>query len=191
MSELWAVVTVGTRETYLSELLNSLSYCSGRVVFLNNKVGYTKYEGVHHVEDYGEVNIYRWWNNGLDYVVRNGGRYVLVLNDDLRFDSNYPKSIHEYTVQSNLALVDTHGTGNNGGTAWLLDTSYGYRLDERFRWWYGDTELFNRVSKDGKFERWTYSGYLEHCEPNGSLVKYPYLQQLVQQDEELYRSLTT
>lgn len=188
LDKVWVTVPVGEREQYLPNLLMGLVDYHDRIVFVNNHRGYTKFPGVHHVEDFGPVNIYRWWNTGINYAQRHGAEYVTVLNDDLEFDIDFIRQFHTYLVGNNLAVADMHNSGNGGGAAWIMDLQYGLRLDERFQWWYGDTELFKRAINMGKFGKFVYDGF-RHLNPNGNLTEKPELMDLVRQDEELYRSM--
>ena len=188
LDNVWVTVPVGEREQYLPNLLMGLVDYHDRIVFVNNHRGYTKFPGVHHVEDFGPVNIYRWWNTGINYAQRHGAEYVAVLNDDLGFDIDFIRQFHTYLVGNNLAVADMHNSGNGGGAAWIMDLQYGLRLDERYRWWYGDTELFKRAINMGKFGKFVYDGF-RHLNPNGNLTEKPELMDLVRQDEELYRSM--
>lgn len=188
LDNVWVTVPVGEREQYLPNLLAGLVDLRDRIVFVNNHTTYTKFPGVHHVEDFGPVNIYRWWNIGINYAQRNGSEYVAVLNDDLEFDNDFIRVFHTYLVGNNLAIADMYNSGNGGGAAWIMDLQYGLRLDERYRWWYGDTELFNRAIKMGKFGKFVYDNF-RHLNPNGHLTDKPELMDLVRQDEELYRSM--
>lgn len=188
LDNVWVTVPVGEREQYLPNLLAGLVDLRDRIVFVNNHTTYTKFPGVHHVEDFGPVNIYRWWNIGINYAQRNGAEYVAVLNDDLEFDNDFIRVFHTYLVGNNLAVADMHNSGNGGGAAWIMDLQYGLRLDERFQWWYGDTELFKRAMDMGKFGKFVYDRF-RHLNPNGNLTEKPELMDLVRQDEELYRSM--
>lgn len=188
LDKIWVTVPVGEREQYLPNLLMGLVDYHDRIVFVNNHRGYTKFPGVHHVEDFGPTNIYRWWNVGINYAQRHGAEYVAVLNDDLEFDIDFIRQFHTYLVGNNLAVADMHNSGNGGGAAWIMDLQYGLRLDERFQWWYGDTELFKRAINMGKFGKFVYDGF-RHLDPNGNLTEKPELMDLVRQDEELYRSM--
>lgn len=188
MDSIWIIVPVGERETYLPNLINKLSHFYGKIIFINNKLNYSRYQGVHHLPDFGPPNIYRWWNTGIKYAEQYGAQYVAILNDDLDFDPHFIQTLHRFLVANDLAIVDVENSGNGGGAAWMMNLSYGLRLDERFQWWFGDTELFDRAKAIGKFQRLHVDGF-HHMEPNGNLIAYPELQTLVQQDEALYRSL--
>ena len=188
LDNVWVTVPVGEREQYLPNLLMGLvDYCD-RIVFVNNHREYTRFPGVHHVEDYGPTNIYRWWNVGINYAQRHGAEYVAVLNDDLEFDTDFIRQFYTYLVGNDLAIADMHNSGNGGGAAWIMDLQYGLLLDERFQWWYGDTELFKRAMDMGKFGKFVYDRF-RHLNPNGNLTENPGLMELVKQDEALYRSM--
>lgn len=188
LDNVWVAVPVGEREQYLPNLLMGLvDYCD-RIVFVNNHREYTRFPGVHHVEDYGPTNIYRWWNVGINYAQRHGAEYVAVLNDDLEFDTDFIRQFYTYLVGNDLAIADMHNSGNGGGAAWIMDLQYGLLLDERFQWWYGDTELFKRAMDMGKFGKFVYDRF-RHLNPNGNLTENPGLMELVKQDEALYRSM--
>lgn len=185
----WIVVPVGAREKYLKDLLDSLEKYKGQIVFVNNNPGYARHDGVHHVEDFDNINIYRWWNRGIHEAKEMGAKYVVVLNDDLKFDSNYVSSLVQFLIDGNYAIVDTENSGNGGGAAWAMDLKYNLWLNQAFRWWYGDTEIFDRAKKLGKFARYSYKNF-SHIEPNGLMSHSPELLELVKNDEKLYREIT-
>lgn len=187
-NNIWITVPIGEREGYIPGLLAGLEEFRGRIVFVNNHRPYTTFPGVHHVEDFGPTNIYRWWNVGINYAQRDGAEYVAVLNDDLEFDSGFIPAMYNFIVCHDLAIVDMENSGNGGGSAWMMDLRYGLRLDERFQWWYGDTELFDRASAMNKYGKFYYPGFTHH-NPNGNLIAKPELQTLVAADADLYRSL--
>lgn len=186
--EIWIVVASGDRTKYIESLINKLYLYCGQIVFVNTKPDYKKYPCVIHIEDFGPTNIYRWWNTGIDYAHKRGAKYVAVLNDDITFEPSFIETIYRYLAANELAIVDVENSGNAGGAAWMMDLSYGLRLDERFQWWFGDTELFDRAKAMGKFQRLNVEGF-RHIEPNGNLAAHPHLQDLVQQDEALYRRI--
>lgn len=187
-NKIWVTVPVGEREQYLPNLLMGLAEFHNRIVFVNNHREYTTYSGVCHVEDFGPINIYRWWNIGINYAQRNGAEYVAVLNDDVEFDLGFIPALHTFLVKHDLAIVDIENSGNGGGSAWMMDLRYGLRLDERFQWWYGDTELFDRASALGKYGKFYYAEFTHH-NPNGNLIAKPELQALVAADADLYRNI--
>jgi hypothetical protein len=188
INDLWVVIPIGSREKYVPKILSSLNVFKDRIVFVNNVPGYKKFKGVHHLEDFGEINIYRWWNKGIDFAEKNGARYVAILNDDLEFDEEFLPSLFNFLVTNKLAIADTDKSDNGGGAAWMMDLYYGMRLDERFRWWYGDTELFDRAKNMNGFKRFIPENF-KHFHPNGNLLENSKLQDLVIADRNLYESI--
>lgn len=188
LEETWITIPVGSRETYLPGVLDSLSYFHNRIVFVNNKHNYTTYPGVHHLEDFSDINIYKWWNMGINFAQEHGAKYVCVLNDDLKFDSSFVPSLLDFLINNKLAIADTDRSNNGGGAAWILDLSYDLRLDESFKWWYGDTELFDRAKKINKFAKFVYQNF-EHIAPNNNLESNQELQLYVAEDEKLYNEI--
>jgi hypothetical protein len=188
LNDLWIVIPVGERETYLPELLKSLKDFKDRIAFINNVKGYTQYDGVHHIEDFGDINIYRWWNKGIDFAEKQGAKYVAILNDDLQFDKNFIPSIYQDLLKNKLVIVDTDKSDNGGGAAWIMDLSFNLRLNERFRWWYGDTELFDRAKKMDKFKKFIPTNF-KHIHPNDNLNIRPDLQEICVNDAIEYNNI--
>jgi hypothetical protein len=186
--DVWIVIPVGEREKYLPNILNSLKDFRDRIVFVNNKEGYTRYPGVHHIEDFDDINIYRWWNKGIDFAQSKGAKYVAILNDDLEFDHTFIPSLFSFLIKNKLSIADTDRSNNGGGAAWMMDLSYNLRLDERFRWWYGDTELFDRAKKVHKFKKFV-PGFFRHFHPDGNLHNNGVLQKISEEDRKLYFQL--
>jgi hypothetical protein len=189
MESLWIVVPIGAREIYIENLLLKLSAFKDRIVFVNNNEGYTKFDSVHHIEDFEEVNIYRWWNKGILYAKNQGAKHVAVLNDDIDFDSTFIPQLYSHLVSNNLAIVDTDNTGNGGGVAWMMDLSFGLLLNEHFRWWYGDTEIFDRAKKIKKFARVKATGHFVHHEPNNLMHENQILTNMSFVDATYYNRL--
>lgn len=190
MDDVWIVVPVGKREKYLLNLLKKIHKYNGRIIFINNHKPYSKYYGVIHLEDFDEVNIYRWWNKGIDYAKEHGAKYVAILNDDLDFDENFIDYLFKFISNNNYYIVDISNAGNNGGAAWMLDVSSELRLNEEFRWWYGDTFIFEQAKKINKFARTSYNNF-KHLEPNKQTNDNIEIKMLIGKDEKKYRELVS
>ena len=141
LNQIWVVIPIGSREQYLSNVIAKLHKYHGRIVIVNNKPGYTKFDNVNHIEDFAGININRWWNNGIKYAEANGAKYVYIVNDDVDFPDDFVEKMYQAMVASNLDVLDTENTGNGGGSSWMLRLDSGLRLDEDFNWYYGDTFL--------------------------------------------------
>jgi hypothetical protein len=107
-------------------------------------------DGCHVVEDFGEINIHRWWNAGIDYAQARGATHVLVINDDVLLDETTIPALLD--GMEGRAAIGSPGAGGIfegdlpewrvlNGACWLLDLSTGLRADERYRWWYGDNDI--------------------------------------------------
>lgn len=188
LDDVWIVIPVGNRERHLLNLLKKINKCTNRIVFVNNKPKYNKFYGVHHIEDFDEVNIHRWWNKGIDYAQSHGAKYVLVLNDDLDFDENFVESIYKFALDNNYYVVDVSNSSNNGGAAWILDLSSNLRPNEEFKWWYGDTFLFDQAKKMNKFAKIHYDGFV-HLEPNKQTEENLEIKQLIGKDQKKYEEM--
>jgi hypothetical protein len=101
----WVVVPVGSRHKYLDQLVDILSDYKGRIVFVNNYSPYPVFDGVHHLEDFEEINIHRWWNRGIEFAKDNGAKYVAVINDDVVFDSSLISRLSVSTNVSPFSIV--------------------------------------------------------------------------------------
>jgi len=190
VDNLWIVVPVGDRQQYLPNLVSKLNKFSGRIVFINNTPEYECFDGVTHIEDLLDVNIYRWWNKGIRFAKDNGARYVFVLNDDIDITHEVAVEVLSFLQKRKLAIANIADTGNGGGAAWMMDLSYNLFANESFRWWYGDRELFDRAEAMGKFSHIKVKNSFEHFEPNNLFYASQYLQDLSREDAELYNRLS-
>ena len=48
LNEIWVVIPIGSREQYLPNVIAKLHKYHGRIVIVNNKPGYTKFDNVNH-----------------------------------------------------------------------------------------------------------------------------------------------
>ena len=188
MDNLWAIIAVGPRENYLSNLINKLSCLNGRVILINNHSPYTKFENVVHIEDFDEVNIHRWWNKGINYAKEQGASHVIILNDDLDFDENFIKEMYNFMISNKYFVCDADNSGNNGGAAFMINLESGFTMEESLRWWYGDTLLFDKAKKIRKFEKFSHASF-KHFEPNKQLSENSFLKELTHNDKKQYEEL--
>ena len=154
-------------------------------------------DGCHIVEDFGEVNIHRWWNTGIDYAQARGATHVLVMNDDVNIDHDAIPRLLAAMVETGAAIASP---GDGGlfigrdpywrvlnGACWLLDLSKGLRPDERFRWWYGDNDLDMRA-------RTEHGGvvsirvHFTHLHANELTAASPELQAIAEADHKVWEA---
>ncbi len=153
----------------------------------------------HVVPDFGEVNIHRWWNAGLDYAQARGARWACVINDDVLLSPE--------TIPALVAAAERHGAAlasiggdtllldpspsrrSIEGACWLLDLSTGLRPDESYRWWYGDDDLDWRARRDHGGVALT-SAPFHHLHPNELTDANPALLSLTYADAQLWAERT-
>jgi hypothetical protein len=186
LNDVWVVIPIGTREQYLPNVINKLHKYHKRIVIVNNKPRYTKFDNVNHIEDFAGININRWWNNGIKYAEANGAKYVYIVNDDVDFPDDFVEKMYEFMIVSNLDVLDTENTGNGGGSSWMLRLDSGLRLDEDFNWYYGDTFLYEQADANGKAGRIFNKDFI-HFEPDGHVNVSEEFQRLIEQDYITYK----
>lgn len=168
----WVVVPTAGRAT-LEAAIDSTGIPRERVVIVVTKPNIAVPSWCHVVADFGEVNIQRWWNAGLDFVAEHGGRFACVINDDVLLDADtipaLVAGIYGATLATpgeTLAVVTDPGVHRTiHGCCWLIDLSHGIRPDEGYRWWYGDDDLDWRARRDGHGVA-TVPAFVHHLHPN-------------------------
>ena len=183
MQNTWIVVPVGHRHKYLDQLTSTLSEYKERIVFINNHKPYPVFDGVHHIEDFDEINIHRWWNKGIEFAKSNGAEYVAVINDDVVFDSSL---ISEMVNAMSEKGYEVSSAMKNLGVFWIIKTSSPIRADENMRWWCGDGDIFREAKIKGKLLNHE-TDKLVHIEHNKQTSEDPFLIMLGQQDLKYYR----
>lgn len=196
---LWVTIpTAGDRADLLETLVRQCGVKPSNIVIVRTRPCRTPL-GVHVLDDYGPVNIHRWWNAGIDFAQQQGATHVAVLNDDLVLD---PSAIAELvraqditgaTIASPGAVWQhvTDGPAHTRdrrivGWCFVLDLSSGVRPNEDYSWWFGDDELDFDARIDG-------SGVVlvpvnvKHPLANLHTEQSPQLQELAAADERLFR----
>lgn len=149
MADVWVTVPTAGRDT-LTEAIDSTGIPRDRTVIVKTAPDAVLPGGCHVVEDFGEINIHRWWNAGIDYAEAHGATHVLVINDDVLLDETTVPALLD--GMEGRAAIGSPGAGGifegdlpdwrvMNGACWLLDLATGLRADERYRWWYGDNDL--------------------------------------------------
>ena len=159
------VPTLGSHPEMLEALAQSSGVPRERIVVVATGPNVKAPEGTVVVEDFGSLNIQRWWNRGIEESIRRGATAVAVLNDDVRVGPNALGELHEALVQSGATVASPTRPGepsklNRGrlipyspkiwGCLWVVDAKSGLRPDERYEWWYGDHDLDIRARRDFK-----------------------------------------
>jgi hypothetical protein len=154
-------------------------------------------EGVAVLDASGPLNIHRWWNMGIDYAKHHGASNVAVLNDDLVIDAQTIIGLTS-ALEASGAAIATPGPQvrlyrNHFplrplliGSLWVLDLKSGLRPNENFQWWYGDDDLDIRARRDFN-GLVTAPVWFDHPHASQATDASPLLQQLVAQDEQMFR----
>lgn len=193
----WAVVTTRDRHDELAGLLSDLDPDRTVVVDNGSRppvpavIGDVRVAAaVLRIPD-DPPNLSALWNAGLDEVAHRIGPdqpyEVAVLNDDLRIPAGTLDALAAALRATGAAVAfpDVHGLLRAGqsdmlreagphnlfhrmtGFCFLLRGELGLRVDERFRWWYGDDDLEWRAATAGGVLR--VGGLtVDHLHPNGS-----------------------
>lgn len=190
MAELWVTIPTAGRDT-LEAAVESCGVPRERIVIVKTAALVPVPFGCVVIEDYGPVNIHRWWNVGIDYAQAHGATHVAVLNDDALMG---PASLWQLLEHIGTAAIATPG-GDFGlftdpttppwrilnGSCWLLDLASGLRPDEGYRWWFGDDDLDRRARRDhGGIQ--TVPVEWEHLHATESTTDRPDLQDLAADD---------
>ena len=112
---------------------------SNKIIFINKMAGYSQYDGVTNIEDFGDINIYRYWNTGLDYAVANGADSVVLVNGVIDFDPFLIKDAYDKFVSTNKEIINIAD-----GAMLLIAATSTLRADEQFQIWFGDNDLYRR-----------------------------------------------
>lgn len=178
---IWMTIPTGTRREYLADIIKESQLSPERIVIVHT-VESEPIPEVHNIWDLNEINIHRWWNKGIDYAVERGAEYVAVLNDDLRLKDNPINKIASAMNKSGHSLgIPYPFTGAICGYCFVINVKDKIRPDERFRWWYGDNDLYIQAEKKNGILPVIVK--IKHIEPNKLTSNSPSLMKLTEQDK--------
>jgi hypothetical protein len=149
---------------------------SGKIVFVNTKADYPTFDGVTHLEDFEDINLYRYWNTGIDYAVNSGADSVLVLSNPIDFDP--------FLIDEAVAKLEGKEIVNVAdGAGFVISGTSEIRLDEQFQIWFGDNDLYRTAQEVEVGYRSDFSNWVE-LDP--WVIDTPELQEIVTSDEVKY-----
>jgi len=155
--------TAGSHPELMAALVRDCGLPASQVVIVATRPEVDVPSGCVRVDDYGTVNIQRWWNAGIDEAARRGATAVAVVNDDLSLQPQTLARLHEALLATGAAIASPSRPPRRDrlhrrplvpyapriwGCLWVLDLACGLRPDERYRWWYGDCDLDIRARRD-------------------------------------------
>lgn len=157
------IPTAGSRKQLLDDLIRDSGLPPEAIVIVATRPGVELPPGVVVLEDFGEPNIQRWWNIGIEEAHRRGATSVAVVNDDIRLSSETLPLLEEALQETGAAIASpSRPEFRDGlhrrplvpyeprlwGSLWVLRVDSGLRPDPRYVWWYGDNDLDIRARRD-------------------------------------------
>lgn len=113
---------------------------TNRIIFINKNSEYETYSGVHHIGDFADINIYRYWNTGIEYAKANGADAVFLLNGAIDLDTFGLKDAYDVLINENKEVVNVAD-----GAIVLISANSELRADDQFQIWFGDNDLYRRA----------------------------------------------
>jgi hypothetical protein len=157
------VPTAGAHPELLDDLIHGCGLPLEQIVVVSTRPGVRLPPDVVVVEDFGPLNIQRWWLRGIEEAVARGATAVAVCNDDLILGSTALAELHEALVATGATVASPSRPPRKDGVhrrplvpyspriwgcLWVLDATSGLRPDPRYVWWYGDNDLDIRARRD-------------------------------------------
>lgn len=155
--------TAGSHPELLEQMVATCGLPPERIIVIVTRPGVEVPAGVVAVEDFGPINIQRWWNRGIAEAVDRGATAVAVVNDDIRLGPTCLDDLHGALMASGAAIATPSRPPRRDGLhrgplapyapriwgcLYVLDAACGLRPDERYVWWYGDCDLDIRARRD-------------------------------------------
>lgn len=113
----------------------------GKIILVNMLEGYEIYDKSVGIESFGEPNIPRLMNAGIEYAKNNSADKIFVLSNPCDFDT----FIVDEAIKK---MKNTEIINLSDGVAFILDGETDIRLDENFKVWYWAEDLYK--SAEGK-----------------------------------------
>lgn len=135
------IPTRGDHPDLLDALITDSGIPPERIALVSNDATYT-HRSITVIHDLGPVNIQRWWNTGIAALERRGCTTASVLNDDVVIEAGTLDDLSEALHDTGATLAHPGQPGHHVGWAWCLNLAHPVRPDERYRWWYGDNQLY-------------------------------------------------
>ena len=157
------VPTAGSHPELLEQLIFNCGLPPEQIIIIATKPNLSLPEGVICIEDFGSLNIQRWWNTGINEASKRGATTVAILNDDMWVAPETLFELRDELIRTGAAIASPHREGeriglNKGrlvpytpkiwGCLWLLNLSSGLRPNEDYVWWFGDNDLDIRARRD-------------------------------------------
>lgn len=149
------------------------------------------------VPEYGEINIHRWWNSGIEAAHRVRPSYIAVANDDILINRETLPCLADALKECG-AMLATPGARFHvyrrlplwrsvlDGALWMMRADCPLAADEGYRWAFGDFDLDIRA-------RFLGSGVVtvpvtfQHPTKSAATIGSATLMELATQDARLFK----
>lgn len=167
--------------------------------------------GIIAVPNDGPVNIPAKWNRGLEWACREAyaegfaAWNVLILNDDVVLDAPRVAAQLSRALRADpahaVAYPNVHGIPGDGwvtttsdelagqtfsGYAFMVRGESAEAFDERYAWWYTDSDYEKRIRVAGRKVVSVLDCHVEHLRPNEATFSSPALLEQARRDEALF-----
>jgi len=157
------VPTAGSHPELLAALVRDSGLPPTQIVVIVTRPGVDVPAGVVAIDDFGPLNIQRWWKTGIEEAAARGATAVAVINDDLRIGPGALQELHHALVETGATVATPSRPPRKDGIhrgrlipyspriwgcLWMVDTASGLMPDPRYVWWYGDNDLDIRARRD-------------------------------------------
>lgn len=168
MTDLWVVIPSGDRRQYLKDIIRDCGVPKDKIIVIDTILE--------------EPHIYSWWRRGISDAEFFGATHVAILNDDIKIEPGALQKILDVMVQEDATIgYPLPASSDPCGYCFILNLNHNIYPDERYIWWYGDNDLYERAGKViGVVAN------VQHLEPNRLTSESPELMELTRQDKQLY-----
>jgi hypothetical protein len=189
--------TRGSRPELLGQLIEASGLPASQVVLVRTSPDAVLPAEVSVIDDFGPINIQRWWNVGIAAAAAAGATAVAVANDDLAIG---PGALQELALSlaNTGASIATPGSRYRlwrggwpfvrrlDGALWVIGARSPIRPDEDFRWAFGDDDLDVRCRLRGQGVL-TVPVDARNVHHNEESARNPLLQELSKLDRRTFR----
>ncbi|MDA9016944.1 hypothetical protein N9J11_01240 [Actinomycetota bacterium] len=191
------IPTRGDQPEILENIVNASGLSPNQFVIVRTLEGAIVPEGVNVIDDFGPINIQRWWATGIKACVMLGAQNVVVANDDIEIDTATFGTLNDALRISKATLACPGATGEHKrsslparrklvGSLWIVNSTHNLFPDERYRWYYGDDDLDIRSRR--KFNGIISADvHYNHLSPGAATNRSPEILQMLASDLATFR----
>lgn len=182
--DLWLVIPIGPRIGYIDKVISNSLLDRSKIIIVKDKET-RMIEKAINIERPKILNIQMWWQIGIEFVEKKGGRYVAILSDDIELLPGQLQTMHQELINNKVAMISSKVSGKYGwGHAFIIDLASGIRPDCRFTWYFGDYDLKYQAKRHGGFMFG--SQEIVHLEAGNLTQESPDLLEVIIQDRKLF-----